>query len=145
MSELKVMSEETLFSIKALLSALMAVIVAPTQFIVITLWLLIVSILMRAWFELSDLEVKNMTTVSETISEVFWVGMKKLAVLFFLLTSGTALSKFSSNYNFFELTVYTGIGVWLFSEIAKNATKILRSSGLEDALKKIIDRFTEHK
>lgn len=133
------------FSVKALAGLLMAVIVAPTQFIVITLWLLIVSIIMRTWYELTALETKNIVTVAECISDVFWLGMKKMAVLFFLLTSGSALSKFADMYGFFELTVYTGIGMWLFGEIAKNATRIVRSSGLEEALRKIIDRFVEPK
>jgi hypothetical protein len=133
------------YSLKALLGLLLAVIVAPTQFILITLWLLMVSIVMRTWYEIYVLQVKNLLTITETLSEVFWMGMKKMAVLFFLLTSGTALSKFASAYSFFELAVYTGIGIWLFSEIAKNATKILQSSGLEETLRKLIERYTEIK
>jgi hypothetical protein len=133
------------YSLRAIFGLLMAVIVAPAQFIVITLWLLIVSIIMRTWYEVVALENKTLITVTETMSDVFWIGMKKMAILFFLLTSGTALSKFSDTYSFFELTVYTGIGIWLFGEIAKNASKILKSSGLEETLKKIIDRFLESK
>jgi hypothetical protein len=73
------------------------------------------------------------------------MGMKKMAVLFILLTSGTALSKFSDSFGFFELAVYTGIGVWLFTEIASSATKILKSAGFSEAIKKIIARITETK
>jgi len=132
-------------SFKALISALVAVIVAPTQFIAITLWLLLMSITMRGWYEVSSLDVKTIETVIDKFSEVFWMGMKKMAVLFILLTSGTALSKFSDSFGFFELAVYTGIGVWLFTEIASSATKILKSAGFSEAIKKIIARITETK
>lgn len=135
------MSQETIGV--TLFSTILAVIIPPIQFVAVMVWLLLASTALELWSSVSEVRKKGVHTILETLTDVFWLFIKQLAVLFFLLTMATALSKFGPAIAWIEIAAYSGIGVWLFTVAGKNAAKLIANSGLEDVIKRIANRYLE--
>jgi hypothetical protein len=124
------------------LGAILTLIAAPPEFILITLWLLFANTILAIWANVRELSVKNATTVFDVAVTVFTNLLKQLGVLFFLLTGATAISKFGPALVYVESAVYVGVAFWIFSILSKNASRILTTDNFGDALKYIYKKVT---
>lgn len=133
------MSEE--YTWKALLSLLLALISAPTAFVIITFWLLTSNTVLELWLRLSAVAGQGITMKFDVASEVFYKFVKYIGILFFVLTSATAASKFGPALAWIEFAIYSGVGVWLFTMIGRNASKLMGSSEFSSVIRDIIKRL----
>jgi hypothetical protein len=132
------MSEE--YTLKALGALLLALIAAPATFVAITVWLLISNTVLELWARLSAIESRNITIKWDVASETFYKFVKYIGILFFVLTSATAASKFGPALSWIEFAAYSGIGLWLFTMIGRNASKLMGSSEFGKIIQDIINR-----
>ena len=128
--------------VKTGIGGLLALITAPEEFIFITLWLLFGNTVLSAWANIIGLAVKNITTVSEVLGDVFYTLIKQMGVLFFLLTGATAISKFGTTLGGVESVMYIGIAFWILSIMTKNASKIITTDSFSTMIQSLLTKIT---
>jgi hypothetical protein len=128
--------------VKTGIGGLLALITAPEEFIFITLWLLFGNTVLSAWANIIGLAVKNITTVSEVLGDVFYTLLKQMGVLFFLLTGATAISKFGPTLGSVESAMYIGISFWILTIMTKNASKIMSADGFSSMIQNLLTKTT---
>jgi hypothetical protein len=128
------------YTLRSLVALLLALIAAPTTFVAITVWLLISNTILELWARLSAAQEEGVTTKWDIASETLYKFVKYIGVLFFVLTSATAASKFGPVLAWIEFAAYSGIGIWLFTMIGRNASKLMGSYEFSRIIQDIINR-----
>lgn len=129
------------FTLKALVSTLLALISAPTSFVIITVWLLLSNTALDLWVRLSIKVGRSWEYIFEVCADAFYKLVKNIGILFFTLTSASAASKFGPAFHWLEVSAYAAIGLWLFTMIGKNASKLMGSQGFTEVIDNLIKRY----
>jgi hypothetical protein len=128
------------YTLKGLVALLLALITAPTAFVAITVWLLISNTVLELWARLSTFNETDVSVKWDIVSDTLYKFVKYIGVLFFVLTSATAASKYGSVLAWIEFSAYSGIGLWLFTMIGRNASKLMGTYEFGRIIQDIINR-----